>query len=272
MRIIAIAMNTLLDAVRQKFFIFLVIISISFIISSYFLRSLGFGVSELKFIFDFGYGTIFLFGTMLSIVTAALLYFNEIENRTVITLLAKPISRYEFIFGKFAGIGIVLLTFTVVMSALQCYILYWRETALMDMHPDYFNGSRLINYQGLALAAIIQWIQFLLIAAITLFIASFSTTNLFTVILTALIISICQIQYIAQDSWLESDSSFIRMSAWLCGKIFPNFQVFNVSETLFLHSNQLLSVDAYSGIITYGILYTLVFATLAGFIFKNREF
>jgi len=271
MRIVYIAQNTFLEAVRQKFFVFIAFLSIGLVISSYYLRSFGFGISELKFMHDFGYGSIFMFGTLLSIVMSSQLYFNEIEHRTVVTLLSKPISRLEFIIGKLAGVALLLLSFTAIISLLQTGMLAWREGIAMDMYPEYFEAGRLISYKSLAVYSIILWIQFLLVAAITLLVASFSNSNLFTVSTTLFIISICQIQHIAHNKWNEDESLLLRSFAWLCGRAFPNFQVFNVGESLFLKTDNILSSATCLGIIGYGAIYIIIFIVLAAFIFKNRE-
>ena len=91
-RIYCIAANTFLEAVRQKFFNSLLLISIALVLSANFFQQFDFGASELKFITDFGFGALFFFGSILAITATTQLFFNEIENRTALTMLAKPVS------------------------------------------------------------------------------------------------------------------------------------------------------------------------------------
>ena len=102
-RTVAIAANTFLEAVRQKFFNALLLLAIALVASARFFQQFDFGAGELKFIADFGFGALFVFGAVLSVFMTAQLFFNELENRTVQTLLAKPLHRIEFLVGKWLG-------------------------------------------------------------------------------------------------------------------------------------------------------------------------
>lgn len=269
-RIRHIAANTFLEAVRQKFFGFLLILAIGLIASSTFFRQFNFEGGELKFIADFGFGSILLFGSILSIVAAAQLFFSEIENRTALTILAKPVYRWEFVTGKFFGIAAMLLIFTALMSALLALMLFWREGALMQRYPDAFETGRLIDYPGLALFVFLQWLRFCILSAITFFIASFSNTNLYSVVVSFFVMIICQLQYVATDSWNEIANPFLRGMVYLLSLLFPNFQMFNVGDMLVLPDAS-ISTGAVLAIAGYGIAYIIAFNTLAIFSFRNRE-
>ena len=64
-----IAGNTFLEAVRQKLFLFLLLLAIGLVASALFFREFNFGSSELKFISDFGFGALVFFGSALTITT-----------------------------------------------------------------------------------------------------------------------------------------------------------------------------------------------------------
>ena len=102
-----IARLTFLEAVRQRFFNFLVLLSLALIGSANFFRQFDFGPQELRFISDFGLGGITFFGSILAIVATAQLFFGEIENRTALTMLAKPVRRWSFIAGKLLGVALL---------------------------------------------------------------------------------------------------------------------------------------------------------------------
>ena len=83
-RIRLIAGTTFLEAVRQKFFNSLLLISIALVGSSTFFQQFDFGTGELKFITDFGFGALFFFGSILSITATTQLFFNEMENQKTV--------------------------------------------------------------------------------------------------------------------------------------------------------------------------------------------
>jgi len=271
-RIGLIARNTFLEAVRQKFFNVLVVLSIALIASSNFFRQFDFGSSELKFITDMALGVVLLFGSLLSIFVTAQLFFNEIENRTALTMLAKPVHRWEFLAGKFLGVFFVLAAFVALMFSLLAIVLFWRESSLMKALPEAFEQGRMVRYGGLALTALSELTKFGLLVAITLFVASFSQTNLYTVVISFFILIICQLQYIARDSWASIENPFLRGLAGLLGLLFPNLQMFNVGEALiFAPEDAVVSMTAYGGIVLYGAIYMAVFLGLAAYAFRQRE-
>ena len=95
-------MNTLTEAVRQKVFNFFLIIGLVFIASASFFAQFTFG-EQMKFIKDTCLGVISVISTLIAIVGTAQLLPSEVENRTIYTILAKPVRRFEFLLGKFFG-------------------------------------------------------------------------------------------------------------------------------------------------------------------------
>ncbi|TVR50970.1 MAG: ABC transporter permease [Puniceicoccaceae bacterium] len=268
-RVSIIARNTLLEAVRQKLFSFLVLISLGMILSSTFFRDFNFGSGELKFITDFGFGAITFFGSILAIVATAQLFFSEIENRTALTILAKPVFRSEFIFGKFFGVFLVLLFFCAIMAVSLAGVLYWREGELTREIPDAFADGRLVAYGDIFIFVFLQWLKFGILAAITMVIASFSNTNLYSVVMSFFILIICHLQYLARDAWEALGVLPVKLAVGLLGLIFPNFQLFNLGDQIAL--GERLPGELALRVALYGLVYILVFNAVAIYSFRKRE-
>lgn len=268
-RIGIIARNTFLEAVRQKLFNFLVLIAIGMTASSLFLREFNFGQAELKFITDFGFGAIVFFGSILAIVATAQLFFSEIENRTALTILAKPVLRSEFIFGKLGGVAAVLGVFVLLMTVILAGLLYWRESALMQELPEAFEGERVIRYMDIYIFGLVQWLKFCILAALTMVIASFSNTNLYSVIVAFIVLIICHLQYLARDAWADVGILPARLLVWFLGMIFPNFQLFNIGDQVAL--GEPIPGGTIGFIALYAVAYVLIFGLLAIYSFRQRE-
>src|SRR6188508_422357 len=133
-----IARNTLLEASRQKLFSFLLFLALALVLGARWFRDFNFGAPELKFLADCGFGAMAFFGAALTITATAQLFFIEIENRTALTLLAKPVWRAEFILGKFLGVAVLMAVFCLLLTTLLIAVLWWREGELMADHPDSF--------------------------------------------------------------------------------------------------------------------------------------
>jgi len=114
-RIIAIARNTFLEAVRDRVLYNLVIFVLLLIAGAIFLGELS-GGQERKIIIDLGLSTVLLFGVFISIFVGVGLVYKEIERRTVYAIFSKPISRGEFLIGKYLGLCLTLLVNVVIMG------------------------------------------------------------------------------------------------------------------------------------------------------------
>ncbi len=264
-----IAGNTFLEAVRQKLFLFLLFLAIGLVASVLYFREFNFGSSELKFIADFGFGALVFFGSALTIATTAQLFFSEIENRTALTLLAKPLWRAEFVFGKFLGVFAVIGVFCALTVGLMLVLLLHREGQLMDTNPDAFEGGRIVAYGDLIVVGLLQWLKFGVLTAIVLLIASFSNTNLFTVVTGFFVLVICHLQYLARDAWGNVDNAVAALGVRALGLVFPNFQLFNLADEVGQGTG--VSADVALRVAAYGLAYIGVIGGLAVYSFRNRE-
>lgn len=264
-----IAGNTFLEAVRQKLFNFLLLLAVGLVASAQFFREFNFGSSELKFIADFGFGALIFFGSALTIATTAQLFFSEIENRTALTLLAKPLWRAEFVFGKFLGVFAVIGVFCALTIGLMIALLWHREGQLMAINPDDFANGRLIAYGDLLIVGLLQWLKFGVLTAIVLLIASFSNTNLFTVVTGFFVLVICHLQYLARDQWSNVDNVLLAGTVRVLSLVFPNFQLFNLADEIGQGAG--VSGEVALRVAGYGVAYIAVIGGLAVYSFRNRE-
>jgi ABC-type transport system involved in multi-copper enzyme maturation permease subunit len=271
-RIRLIAGTTFLEAVRQKFFSSLLLISIALVGSSTFFQQFDFGTGELKFITDFGFGALFFFGSILSITATTQLFFNEIENRTALTMLAKPVYKLEFLAGKFLGAHLLMLSFTVVITLVLSAILCWREMALLQrLGDEVISDGPLVRYGDVFLFGFLQWMKFGILAAMTLFVGSFSNTNLYTIVVSFFLLIICQLQYIARDAYAALEVGWQHFLVMGLSLIFPNFQLFNVGDQLVFNVEAALPVSTVWQLTGYGFIYTVAFILLAQVNFSRRE-
>src|SRR6266498_3151149 len=130
-RIFAIARNTLTELTRQKVFYVLLIFALVLIGSSVFMARFTFQ-QEFQILKDISLGAMSIFTSLLAIVAAARLIPQDIEDRTVYTILAKPVPRFEYVLGKIAGVLLLLAISTLVMSAAFLAVLYLREQAVIQ--------------------------------------------------------------------------------------------------------------------------------------------
>lgn len=264
-----IAGNTLLEAARQKLFNFLLLLALALVASAQGFRDFNFGAPELKFLADFGFGAMAFFGAALTIAATAQLFFSEIENRTVLTLLAKPVGRAEFVIGKFIGVAVVAAVFCALLTALMAGVLWSRETTLMRELPDAFVNGRVLHYADLAAAGFVQWLKLAVLAAFTLLVASFAQSQLYTVVSGFFLLVICHLQYLAQEAYAHSASVLAQWVGGGIGLLFPNFQLFNLADNV--GAGAVLSWGAVARLTVYAAGYAVAACSLAVYSFRQRE-
>jgi ABC-type transport system involved in multi-copper enzyme maturation permease subunit len=268
-RTLIIAGSAVLEATRQRLFACLLIFAIGFVLGARWLREFNFGAPELKFVTDCGFAAMSFFGSALTIAAMAQLFFAEIENRSVLTLLAKPVCRSEYVVGKFLAAVTVAAAFCALLTVLMAAVLFWRECELVRLIPESFPSGASTNYLNLAIGGFLQWLRLSVLAAFALLIASFAQTQLFTVIGGFLVLVVCNLQSLAHDVYARSELWFSRWVGLSLTSVFPDFQVFSLANAV---------PDIGGGphwhlirVIAYGIIYMTVASSLAVFCFGRRE-
>lgn len=173
-RIIAIARNAFLEAVRDRVLYNLVLFVLLLIAGAIFLGELSAG-QEQKIIVDLGLSTMLLFGVFISIFVGVGLVYKEIERRTVYAIFAKPVSRGEFLVGKYLGLCLTLLVNVVVMGiGVTLALLYagrgsgaltiWPAIFLIYLELMILTGVALLfsSFSSPALSALLTFLVFII--------------------------------------------------------------------------------------------------------------
>lgn len=267
-----IARVTFLEAIRQRFFAFLIVLSAAMVLSSVSFRFMDFGHSELKFVVDFAFGGMFLFGSVLALVMTAQLFFAEIDNRTALTLLAKPLSRTEFLLGKFLGAWAVLGIFVGILAVLLGIILWSRAQELAIFAAEAGRVAPEFSVSGLASFAWLQWFRLGVVAAMVLMVSAVARSFLFAVIVGSMMIVAGQLQWLAQEALLKpSTQNIVTQSLlWVASRVIPNLQMFNIGDTLVLDPTAISGAAVLNAALA-GLFYLVAFLFLASLAFRRRE-
>ena len=169
-RIGVLALNTYREAVRDKLLYNLLLFAALMIASSILLAQLQIGKDE-RIYRDVGLGAIAFFGVLIAIFVGINLVYREISTKTVYTMLSKPVRRWEFLVGKYAGLLSLLAVEVALMSACFIGVLVWKGSGF-DV--------------GLLWAIVLIYLELALVTAIAIFFSSFTTpylAGMFTVAL-----------------------------------------------------------------------------------------
>jgi ABC-type transport system involved in multi-copper enzyme maturation permease subunit len=117
MKSLTIALATAKETIRQPAFYVMAVFAGALLILTIFVSYFTFG-EDIKMYKDTGLATISVFCMLLALLTASSTVAEEIEGKTAITLLSKPINRRQFIIGKFIGIELGVLALYLLLGAL----------------------------------------------------------------------------------------------------------------------------------------------------------
>ena len=146
----ALALTTFREAMRNKLLYTILAFACVLILSSWAVGQMSLH-QEARVARDMGLGAIFFFGVVLSIVGGVKLVYQEIEGKTVYVLVPKPIHRFQFVAGKYAGLSLTLAVQMGLMAAVLCIALWW-----LGSRPD----------AALARALLLLYVEVLVVTAV----------------------------------------------------------------------------------------------------------
>ena len=110
-----VAINTFREAVRDRVLYNLIFFALMMIGAAILVGQISIGI-ERTVIINLGLSAISIFGIIMAIFIGVGLVYKEMEKRTLYSLLSKPIRRWEFLVGKFAGLLLTLVVNTALMT------------------------------------------------------------------------------------------------------------------------------------------------------------
>ena len=162
------------ESVRDKVLYNLVLFAILMIGASYLLGQLTAG-QDVKIVKDLGLAAMSLFGLFIAVFIGIGLVSKEVERRSIYSLLAKPIHRYQLVLGKYAGLVLTLVVNVAIMAAGPL-----RRAGATSRGSFPRSSSASLGRAGRSIPRILKavgliLVELSLVTAIALFFSTFST-------------------------------------------------------------------------------------------------
>lgn len=253
-RIAVITTHTFTQLVRMKVFYFLGVFAVILLGSNLFnIQDLGrpdlAGTDVLRSIRSWSLGTMTLFSVVIGVVATALLLPRDVEDRTLYTILAKPVPRLDYLIGKLGGVLLLIFVSLLVMDLLMTGVLAlrtnmvwaeqlaavttdgWSAAEIESLRQDTLNQGPTWDLHG---AVFVVFLRSAVIASTALLISTFSTSTLFTTITGFLMYFIGNFQAEARSMYFSGDGTtpLEKGAGLLVATIFPDFQLYNVVDAL----------------------------------------
>lgn len=281
-RIWAISGNTLLELVRLKVFYFLLIFALLIIGSAGFTEILNMPFqNQFQILEDVSLGAMSIFTILLATLATANMLPKDVEDRTLYTLLAKPVPRFEYLMGKLLGMFLLLLVSTLIMSAMFIAALYAKyhsvASATIQQYshaPDLPSILKDLDAHafpvGLVPCIIAIYIKVLLLATLTLLISTFSSSYIFTVFISFTCYFIGSIEGMARDYMLtQNPGQGVRLFVLLVSLVFPDLRLFDlVDDTV---AGNYIATALFLKTVGLGFAYVFVYSLVAYVIFSFKE-
>jgi len=264
-RILSVAHNTFIEAIRDRILYSLVLFAFLMIISTLVIAGIS-AEQYNKIVKDLGLTAISIIGILLSIFLGIGLVYKEVERKTVYNIFSKPIKRYEFIAGKYLGLGFTLLIVTAGMTIILFLLVLYTELKHAGLIEFYYGGHYFAEFFK---AIYFEYLEFLIIIGIALLFSSFTTpvlSALFTFFLIAIGRFSSDIRLFAE----EVQNPVTAVLAEFLYRVIPNLEKFNVrSEAVYGGS---VSMELLLYTTAYALLYSLALLILSIVVFENKEF
>jgi ABC-type transport system involved in multi-copper enzyme maturation permease subunit len=173
MRAIAlVAQAVFKESVRDRVPYSMVVFAVLLIAASYLISQLTAG-QDMKILKDLGLASISTFGLLIAVFIGINLVSKEVERRSVFAVLAKPLSRGQFILGKYFGLVLTLVVNLSVMAVAFYAVLFYVDLSTIEYVKSAWPAPALDPRMMVALALIV--VELMLVTAIALFFSTFSS-------------------------------------------------------------------------------------------------
>jgi ABC-type transport system involved in multi-copper enzyme maturation permease subunit len=220
---------------------------------SAFLSKLTIGV-QIRIVKDIGLGSISIFGVLIAIFLGIGLVSKEIDRRTIYTILSKPVQRYSFLLGKFAGLLLTLFVNIAVMTIALVVLIY-----SMD------GNVNLLLFEAIFLI----FIELIVVTSIALFFSTFTTPTL-SAIFTLSFFVIGHLTGYIRLFGSQSELQFVRKLSDILYYLLPNLENFNI-KSMVMYA-EALEWNLFFLSTMYGLVYASLVLVLSIIIFQKRDF
>jgi len=297
LRLWALASHTFTQILRMKTLYFLIVFAALLIVFGYImpppptgkdLSSFG-GEQELRLLKSVALGAMSWFTAILAIAGTAMLLPRDVEDRTLYTILCKPVPRFEYLLGKLGGVLLLLGLSLAVMDLACCTVLHLKQASLTAQELQFWeNRGELTpartaqindlygrygldwNFQSAVLGI---FLQAAVMAALALLISTFATSSLFTIMAGLALLIIGQGQELARDyifkDLLGTGDTAQRVIAVTLALLLPDLRQFNVIDEVV--AGTVIPPWFLWRMVGIAALYLAFYQILSWFVFSDKE-
>ncbi|MBW4655468.1 MAG: ABC transporter permease [Kaiparowitsia implicata GSE-PSE-MK54-09C] len=255
-RIVVIATNVFREVVRDRILYLVGLFAVALLAIAPLLPPIS-GGTEDKILLDVGLAGVGLVGLVIAVFLGTGLINKEIEKRTVYVLIAKPVSRIEFIVGKHLGLSAVLALMIAIMTLILLIVLQLYQV------PFPFNS--------LILAASFQFLELSLITAVAILFGVFSSSLLATLLTVGVYLMGTLSRDLLNFGKLSESAGLQRLTEILY-LVLPDLSRLNLRNEAVYGAALLPEPLQLAANVLYALVYIWLLLAIATVIFSKRQF
>jgi NAD-dependent oxidoreductase involved in siderophore biosynthesis len=203
---------------------------------------------ELKFIRDVSLGALQVYGLMIAVAASALLLPKDLEDRTLYTILAKPVPRADYLVGKLLGVVLVVVGGILLLDACFCSVMWLKQQLVEDALRTGLTAQKVpadaieqavtaVLKQGLSwgfqVGVLALALKSCVLASFAFMVSCFASSSLFTMISTFCVAIIGHGEGMLREYFLTGASQgWSRFLALMLSILCPDMTLFDVTEAV----------------------------------------
>jgi Cu-processing system permease protein len=250
-----VALNTFREAVRDRVLYNLVFFALVMMASAILVGQISIDIEQIVIV-SLGLSAISIIGLLISVFIGVGLVSKEIDKRTLYALLAKPLRRWEFILGKFAGLALTLTVNTAAMAAGLFLALFYVKHSIEWADT------------GVLVAVYFILLKLALVVALAMLFSCFTTPLLAILFTAGLYIAGLFVHEMRALQGGLIDPALRRLLQWI-SYLLPNFENFDVMGAA-AHGRAIPGALIAQNTV-YAALYCAIVLAVAAAIFSQRN-
>lgn len=262
-----VSLITFKEGIRNRaiygiFLMALMLLIVNFLLCSMIPREVG------KVAVDIALSTVYFSGLLLVFFVGINLMAKDLDKRTIYMVISRPISRSQYIVGKFFGMALLIIATMAFLSLFAVLSIFLIKLS----YPGYFPR---FSWLMVLLALAFSILSLLLLSALSFLFASVTSSSFITLVLTMIAYIIGRSSYDVKSLVESPEAASIHTSpitvklVQIAYYLFPNLSVFDI-KTQAAHDLP-VSFAYIFWVVLYGIVYTSLIVAAAALFFRKRE-
>ena len=264
----AVGVVTFLEGIRNRSLYGITIIALLLLVSNLIMSGLV-PQSVGKLAVDIALSTVSFTGLLIVLFIGINLVAKDLDRKTIYMVLSRPISRQDYIVGKFSGIAALIVASVAVLGLFAALSIFITQSNF----PEYFAR---FSWGSVVLAMVFSALSLVLLSAVSLLFASFASNSFITLVMTVIVYiighSLSDVKsLLSGGSQIASESSGVVVKlVEVAYYVFPNLSLFDLK--LQAAHGLATPVSYVAWVALYGVGYSAFIVCLARLAFSRREF